>query len=79
MSWWSELLLLVLAAGLWVRGISQRDEVLGLFVKFLALVVLLVLLIAGRPVVLELALLGLALWLPSAVRFENDTDKDWSR
>lgn len=71
MSWWSELLLLLLAAGLWLRGISQRDEVFGLFTKFLAVLVLLVVVVAGRPVLLELGLLSLALWLPSAVRFES--------
>lgn len=73
MSWWSELLLLLLAAGLWLRGISQRDEVFGLFTKFLAILVLVVVLIAGRPLLLELGLLALALWLPSAVRFESET------
>jgi hypothetical protein len=72
MPWWSELLLLVLAAGLWVRGISQRDEVFGLFSKFLAVLVLVVLLIAGRPLPLELGLLALALWLPSAVKFDSE-------
>ena len=72
MSWWSELLLLLLAAGLWVRGITQRDEVFGLFAKFLAVLVVVVLLIAGRPLLLELPLLALALWLPSAVRFESE-------
>jgi hypothetical protein len=75
MSWWSELLLLVLAAGLWIRGISQRDEVFGLFTKFLAVLVLVVVLIAGRPLLLELGLLALALWLPSAVRFETDPSR----
>lgn len=72
MSWWSELLLLLLAAGLWVRGICQRDEVFGLFTKFLAVLVVVVVLIAGRPLLLELPLLALALWLPSAVRFETE-------
>lgn len=72
MSWWSELLLLLLAAGLWLRGTAQRDEVFGLFARFLAIVVVLVVLIAGRPLLLELPLLGLALWLPSALRFESD-------
>lgn len=72
MSWWSELLLLLLAAGLWLRGICQRDEVFGLFTKFLAVLVVVVVLIAGRPLLLELPLLALALWLPSAVRFETE-------
>lgn len=71
MSWWSELLLLILAAALWLRGISQRDEVFGLFTRFLSVLVLVVVLVAGRPLLLELPLLALALWLPSAVRFES--------
>jgi hypothetical protein len=79
MSWWSELMLMLLAAGLWVRGVSHRDEVLGLFVKFLAVVALLVVLVAGRPVPLELGLLGLALWLPSALRFEREGESGRSR
>ena len=72
MTWWSELLFLLLAALLWLRGLSHRDEVFGLFCKFLAILVLLVMLIAGHSVLLELALLALALWLPSALRFEKE-------
>jgi len=72
MTWWSDLLLLLLAVLLWLRGTAQRDEVFGLFVRFLAIVLVLVVLIAGRPLLLELPLLALALWLPSAVRFESD-------
>jgi len=71
MSWWTDLLLILLALGLWVRGMAHRDEVLGLFVKFLAILVAVVLLLAGRAVPLQLALLGLALWLPSARRCER--------
>ena len=41
-------------------------------VKRLFHLVLLVVVIAGRPLPLELALLGLALWLPSAMRFERE-------
>lgn len=72
MPWWSELFLLVLAAALWVRGISQRDEVFGLFTRFLAVLALVVVLIAGQPLPLELGLLALALWLPSAVKFDSE-------
>jgi hypothetical protein len=72
MSGWTDLLLLLLAAGLWWRGCRDRDEVFSLLVRFLAIVVLLVVLIAGRSFGLELALLALALWLPSAMRFESD-------
>lgn len=75
MSWWSELVLMLLAAVLWLRGTAQRDEVFGLFVRFLAIVVVLVVLIVGRPLLLELPLLALALWLPSAVRFESEASR----
>lgn len=75
MTWWSDLLLLLLAFVLWLRGTAQRDEVFGLFVRFLAVVIVLVVVIAGRPLLLELPLLALALWLPSAVRFESDPSR----
>lgn len=71
MAWWMELVLLTVALLLWLRGSSDRDEVIGLFVRFLAIVAFLVVLIAGRPLLLELPLLALALWLPSALRCER--------
>lgn len=71
MAWWLELFLLVLAPLLWLRGANDRDEVIGLFVRFLGVVAFLVVLIAGRPLLLELPLLLLALWLPSALRCET--------
>jgi len=71
MPWWSVLLLLGLAVVLWIQGQAQRDDVIGVFVKFLAVVVMLVVVLAGRPLLLELSLLAFALWLPSAFHCER--------
>lgn len=71
MPWWSVLLFLALSLLLWIRGRADRDDVIGLFTKFLAVLVLVVLVVAGQPLLLELALLGLALWLPSALQCEQ--------
>jgi len=73
MPWWSVLVLLGLAVLLWTQGRAQRDDVIGLFVKFLAVVVLLVVVVAGRPLLLELGLLAFALWLPSAFHCERQS------
>ena len=72
MSWWSVLLFLGLAALLWRRGLAHRDDVIGLFTKFLAVLVLVVV-VAGQPLLLELCLLALALWLPSALQCERQS------
>ena len=70
MPWWSELILSIVAAVLWFKGNAQRDDVIGLLLKLLGSAALLVVLLAGRPLLLEIGLLGLAIWLPSAMRFE---------
>ena len=49
-----------------ISGSADRDDVLGFFQKMLAVIALLVVVLAGRQLVLELLALGLALWLPSA-------------
>jgi hypothetical protein len=64
--WWTDLMLLGGSLALWASGCDERDEVWGLFQKMLAVVALLVVILSGRQVVLELAGLALALWLPSA-------------
>jgi len=56
---------------LWQRGRSHRDDVIGLFTKFLGVLVLVVVVVAGQPLLLELALLALALYLPSALHCER--------
>jgi hypothetical protein len=66
MPWWLDLLLLLLAAGLWGSGCENRDDVWGLLLKLLGAVALAVVLVGGRQIWLELIALALALWLPGA-------------
>jgi hypothetical protein len=75
MPWWSELILLLVALGLWLKGWAQSDDVVGLLLKLLGSVAFLVVLFAGHPVPLEIALLGLAIWLPGAMRFEPPSER----
>lgn len=70
MPWWLDLLLLAAAVALWLSGSADPDDVWGLFQKLLAAVALAVVLLGGRQIPLELLALGLALWLPSARRFQ---------
>jgi hypothetical protein len=63
---WLDAVLLVSSALLWFGGSADRDDVLGFFQQMLAVIALLVVLLAGRQLLLELLALGLALWLPSA-------------
>ena len=54
MPWWSVLLFLALALLLWLRGRSHRDDVIGLFTKFLAVLVLVVVVVETlSPVLVE--------------------------
>lgn len=66
MPWWMDIVLLGAALALWASGTDERDDVWGLFQKMLGVVALLVVILGGRQIVLELAGLALALWLPSA-------------
>lgn len=66
MPWWLDILLLLASLALWVSGTDERDDVWGLFQKMLGVAALLVVILGGRQIVLELAGLALALWLPSA-------------
>ncbi|MEB3349675.1 MAG: hypothetical protein VKO00_06635 [Cyanobacteriota bacterium] len=66
MPWWLDLLVLLLAAGLWASGRDHTDDVWGLLQKLLATVALAVVLLGGRQILLELILLAVALWLPGA-------------
>lgn len=70
MPWWSELFLTLVAATLWFKGATQRDDVIGLLLKMLGSAALLVVVIFGRPMLLNVGLLAVALWLPNAMRFE---------
>jgi len=64
--WWLDIVLLVASVALWASGTDERDDVWGLFQKMLGVAALLVVILGGRQILLELAGLGLALWLPSA-------------
>ena len=66
MPWWLDLLLLLLAAGLWGAGCESRDDVWQLLLKFFAAIALALVLLGGRQILLELLALALALWLPGA-------------
>lgn len=63
---WLTLLLLSISVVLWSKGSTNRDDVIGLLELLLASAALLVVLLAGHHLSLELAGLGLALWLPRA-------------
>ena len=66
MPWWLDGVLLVTAFLLWFAGSAHRDDVWGLLQKMLAVIGVLVVLLGGRQLLLEAAVLGLALWLPGA-------------
>ncbi|NDC34292.1 MAG: hypothetical protein EBZ51_02620 [Synechococcaceae bacterium WB9_2_112] len=66
MPWWLDGLLLVSALALWRSGSRNRDDVWGLLQKMLALIAVVVVLLGGRQMLLESAVLALALWLPGA-------------
>ena len=70
MPWWLDLLLLSASVALWCSGNANADDVWSLFQKLLAAVALAVVLLGGRQIFLELLGLGLALWLPSARRYQ---------
>ena len=63
MPWWLDAVLLVSAALLWFSGSADRDDVWGLLLKMLAGIALLVVLLVGRPILLEGLALALALTL----------------
>lgn len=68
--WWLDLILLAAAVLLWFTGTADSDDVWSLFQKLLAVVALAVVLLGGRQILLELLVLGVALWLPSARRYQ---------
>jgi hypothetical protein len=71
MPWWFDLVLLVAGVVLWIEGSNHQDDTIGLLEKILATAAVMVVLLGGRWLPLEIAALGLALWLPSAARFER--------
>jgi hypothetical protein len=71
MPWWLDLVLLAVALLFWARGSCAIDDTWGLFQKMLAAAALAVVLLGGRQMLLEVAGVLLALWLPSAARIEG--------
>ena len=63
---WLDIILLVAAVVLWSAGMAEGDDVWSLFQQLLGVIALLVVVLGGRLIVLELAGLALALWLPGA-------------
>lgn len=71
MPWWLDLVLLAAAVFLWARASATPDDVWSVFQKFLAFVAVVVVLLGGRQVLLEILVLSVTLWLPSAARFDE--------
>ncbi len=63
---WLTLLLLAFSVVLWSKGSSNRDDVIGLLELLLGTAALMVCLFAGHHLLLDLAGVALALWLPKA-------------
>jgi hypothetical protein len=66
-----DLLLLLAAFTLVVRSNSERDEVWALCLRLLAVTAVFAVITNVRGIPISLLLLALALWLPSAARFET--------
>jgi hypothetical protein len=71
MPWWMDLVLLLAGGVLWIVGDNHGDDTIGLLVKIIAVAAILVVLLSGRWLPLEVAVLVLALSLPNASRFER--------
>ncbi|KEF41354.1 MAG: hypothetical protein ER33_11955 [Cyanobium sp. CACIAM 14] len=71
MPWWLDLVLLIAAVLLWVKGTNTPDDVWSVFQKGLAFVAVMVVLLGGRQVLLEALVLATTFWLPSASRFDD--------
>jgi hypothetical protein len=66
-----DLLLLLAAFTLVIRSNSERDEVWALCLRMLAVTAVFAVITNVRGLPISLLLLALALWLPSAARFEK--------
>ena len=66
MSWWISLILLSLGIGLWLKGRSSSDDVIGLLEKLLSATVVMVVLFVNHNLWLEITALIAVLQLPMA-------------
>ena len=68
MPWWISLLFLVISVALWMSGRNNPDDVIGLLERFLAALLILVVVLVSQNLVLESMALIAALRLPFASR-----------
>jgi hypothetical protein len=69
--WLTDLVLLLAAVALWIRGSTETDEAWSLFLRSVAFLDLAFLAFGTGQLLIELPLLALALALPSAARIER--------
>jgi len=75
MPWWLDLVLLAAAIALWFRSVRETDDVWALFIRGLSVVAILVVMLGGHALLLELLVLGVACWLPSATACERRSQR----
>lgn len=68
MPWWISLLFLAISVALWMSGRNNPDDVIGLLERFLAALLILVVVLVSQNLVLESMALIAALRLPFASR-----------
>lgn len=68
MTWWISLLFLAISVALWMSGRNNPDDVIGLLERFLAALLILVVVLVSQNLVLESMALIAALRLPFASR-----------
>ena len=68
MPWWISLLFLAISVALWRSGHKNPDDVIGLLERFLAALLILVVVLVSQNLVLESMALIAALRLPFASR-----------
>ena len=68
MTWWISLLFLAISVALWMSGRNNPDDVIGLLERFLAALLILVVVLVSQNLVLESIALIAALRLPFASR-----------
>ena len=68
MPWWISLLFLAISVSLWMSGRNNPDDVIGLLERFLAGLLIVVVVLVSQNLVLESVALIAALRLPFASR-----------
>ena len=68
MPWWTSLLFLAISVMLWMSGRNNPDDVIGLLERFLAALLIVVVVLVSQNLLLESVALIAALRLPLASR-----------